>query len=137
VLEDLTGHLGRATHEWQPEAENRTPARGQGRKITADRPDRDRRCTVRVDGNKVWARRFGLGHAEIEGKKTAARKWNMKKGSALRDPVEKKTRGGKDQNNLVGLNLASTQESAQSQMPRSRRKSNWRWDPKMKIKKIS
>jgi hypothetical protein len=80
VLEDLTGHLGRATHEWQPEGENRTPARGKGRKIAADRPDRDRRCAARVNGNtKSERERFDLGHAEIKEEKNSVQKMKYKK----------------------------------------------------------
>jgi hypothetical protein len=47
----------------------------------------------------------------------------MKKGSALRDPVEKtKTKAARIKTALGGLNLANAQDSAQPQMPRSKTK---------------
>jgi hypothetical protein len=112
----LDWHPGRATYEWQREAENRTPGVQAKKKFAANRSDRDRRSMGRVNGNTIgtgapWEestvrRRLSKKESALSTRRSKRRANNDQKlkyegkYSTLPDPVER-TKSGVVQHALV------------------------------------
>jgi hypothetical protein len=121
VLEDLPGTLGTLHMSGNPKLRIEHRRAGQGRKITADRPDRDRQESTVTQS--LSEKDSALATWRSKRKKNSAHKIKYEKRiSPARSGGEDKNQGGKDQNSLGGLNLANAQDSAQPQMPRSKTK---------------